>query len=67
MHELAELEIAGPDTRFKEEGVGNEVGVGTLSSREFKSGDCFAEATSIELLDQTVLKELRVVDGFDGR
>ena len=38
----------------------DEVWLGTLLGHEIKSGDCFVEVAHIEVVDQTVVKGLRV-------
>lgn len=56
MNDPAEIEIAGPNTGFEEEGIGGEVRVGPVLDHEIKGRDCFAEVARIEVADQTVVK-----------
>ena len=61
VNDFAELEIPGPDAGLEEKGVGGEVWVGTLLGHAIKGGDCFVEVTHIEVVDQTVVKEFKVL------
>lgn len=61
VNEFAELEIPGPDAGLEEKGVGGEVWVGTLLGHAIKGGDCVVELTHIEVVDQTVVKEFKVL------
>lgn len=60
VEEFAEVELAGANGGFEEEGEGGEVKGEVLLGHEIEGRDCLAEVAHIGFMDQAVLQVLKI-------